>query len=309
MARLQNLKNGIVVNLLPQHIIGRHPTSSHTVLDSPDASRTHATITWDGETWRLMDSSTNGSYINGKRLARGESQQLNTNDNISFANPNGDIWTLLDSDEPKSLLVPERPGLETIVLDDIAVLPSEDRPEVTLYMSPLGHWVCESQSGISTLTSGDRVGTEDSIWRFIEAMPCAETIQIEEQTLTCAQDVEIHFNVSQNEEHVCAKLKLPLTEIDLGERTHHYLLLMLARKRIEDLAAGITESERGWLEKEQLGKLLGMSETHINIQVYRFRKQMLKALPTSTILPQIIERRIGEIRFVYDNVVIHGGMG
>lgn len=306
MARLLNKTTGETVNLLPQHIIGRHPTSSNTVITTPDASRTHATIAWDGEFWQLMDSSTNGTFVNGKRLNRGEGHRLHQNDEIRFASSSAEIWQLLDCDEPKSLLIPEKPGLPTIVLDDIAVLPSEESPEVTLYMSPLGHWVCESQSGISTLESGDRVGTNDCIWRFVEAMPCAETIQIEEQTVTRADEVEIHFDVSQNEEHVAAKLKLPEAELNLGERTHHYLLLMLARKRLEDIKTGIAENERGWMEKEQLGKLLGMSETHINIQVYRFRKQLVKALPNTTILPQLIERRTGEIRFVYDNVLING---
>jgi hypothetical protein len=308
MATLQNLQTGETIILMAQHIIGRHPASSNTVLLSPDASRVHATIAWDGEFWSLQDSSTNGTYVNGKRLSRGTAQRLNKDDEIKFANLNADGWNMLNVDAPKSLLIPEMPGLPPIVLEGIAVLPSEEAPEITLYMSPLGHWVCESESGISTLESGDRVGTDDSIWRFEEAMTCAETVQIEEQSIASASDIEIHFDVSQNEEHVAVKFKMADQIIDLGERNHHYLLLILARQRKADKQSGVSEPEQGWLEKEQLSQMLGLSETHINIQVYRFRKQIVKALPESLILPQIIERRTGEIRFVYDNIQISGGM-
>ena len=87
----------------------------------------------------------------------------------------------------------------------------------------------------------------------------------------------------------------------------HYLLLLLARKRMQDQADGILAAEQGWVDKQVLSKMLGQNENHINIQIYRLRKQLLNNLPKSLCLPQIIERRTREIRFSYNDVEIFGG--
>ena len=68
------------------------------------------------------------------------------------------------------------------------------------------------------------------------------------------------------------------------------------------------KADQGWLDKEKLGKMLKLNENHINIQIYRFRKQLISASPQSLALPQAIERRSGEIRIACDNIEIHGGM-
>ena len=308
MATLKNLKTEQSVILLAQHIFGRHPGASSTVLNSPNISRMHAAIYWDGEHWSLQDSSTNGTYLNGVRVPSDTRHQINKNDKIQFANVEADVWQLVCDEEPKSMLIPETKGNEAIVLDDIAVLPNEERPEVTLFLSPDGDWICESDSGVSVLSSGDLVGTNDCVWRFIEAKTVAPTLQLEAQAMANSAQIGVLFEVSQNEEHVALKITMDHLEYDLGERNHHYLLLLLARRRMADKKQGIDESEQGWIEKESLSQMLGQSETHINIQVYRFRKQLIKVLPQSLVLPQVIERRTGEIRFLYDNIKITGGI-
>lgn len=308
MATLKNLNSEETVILLAQHIFGRHPGASSTVLNSPNISRMHAAIYWDGENWSLQDSSTNGTYLNGNRVPSDTRHPISKNDKIQFANLDADVWQLVCDEEPKSMLVPETKGSETIVLDDIAVLPNEEQPEVTLFMSPTGDWICESDSGVSMLSSGDLVGTNECVWRFIEAKTIAPTLQLEAQAMANTAKIGVLFEVSQNEEHVALKITMDQLEYDLGERNHHYLLLLLARARIADKERGIDESEQGWIEKEALSQMLGQSETHINIQVYRFRKQLIKVLPQSLVLPQVIERRTGEIRFLYDNINITGGI-
>jgi hypothetical protein len=308
MATLLNLSTGENVNLLAQHIFGRHPGASSTVLKDPNVSRMHASIYWDGECWLLQDSSTNGTFINGIRVQGDTRNQIKKDDKIHFANLSGEAWQVSDAQAPRSMLVPESGTNIFILLNDIAVLPDEESPEVTLFMSPSGQWICESETGLSTLVSGDLVGTQSCVWRFIEAKSVAQTVQIETISETGSSDIEMHFEVSQNEEHVALNVSLQGQKYDLGERNHHYLLLLLARQRLADNKAGFEESEQGWIEKERLGQMLGQSETHINIQVYRFRKQIIKVLPQSLLLAQVIERRSGQIRFVYDNIHISGGM-
>ncbi len=295
------------ITLLIQHIFGRHQSSSHTVLTNPDASRMHATILWDGEDWLLQDSSSNGTYVNGNPVLRGCMQKLNKGDQIHFASLAGDTWEMLGVEAPKSLLVPVSAGLQTIELDGIAILPDEENAEVTLYQSPNGHWVCESQSGISVLKTGDLVGYQDQTWRFIEARASEETTYLVSNDLPTSPQVGIFFNVSQNEEHVSFKFKMGDHVYDLGKRNHHYLMLLLARKRLEDRENGISEAEQGWVDKDHLCKMLGLSENHINIFIYRFRKQVISLLPRSLNFPQAIERRTCEIRFAYADIEISGG--
>ena len=307
MGKLINKATDEQVTLLIQHIFGRHPSSSHTVLINADASRMHATVFWDGEEWLLQDSSSNGTFVNGQLVLKGSKHRLHKGDLICFGNIHGDNWCLDDVSPPKSLLVPVTPGLETIELESLAVLPDEENPEVTLYMSPNGHWVCESPVGISVLKSGDLVGTNDQTWRFIEARATEETQHLEAVELPSSHPLGIFFDVSQNEEHVSMKFRMGDAEYDLGQRNHHYLLLLLARKRLEDKMADVSEAEQGWIDKEDLSRMLGQSENHINIQVYRFRKQLVGVLPKAMALPQPIERRTREMRFAYCDIEITGG--
>lgn len=307
MALCVNLQTGEQINLLVQHIFGRHPDSVNTVLTNLDASRMHATILWDGEFWVLQDSSSNGTFVNGVRISRGSKQKLALNDTINFGSLNAPGWQLPDIESPQSMLVPETPGLATIMLEKMAVLPNEASPEITLYLNSAGQWQCESQAGSSTLKNGDRVGTSESIWRFTEAKVCAETRLVAEPKIDYTAETAVFFDVSQNEEHVALRLKLGLQDIDLKQRNHHYLLLLLARQRLADKQKGVTAREQGWLDKSVLCKMLKQGENHINIQIYRFRKQLLGALPDSQSSPQIIERRSGEIRFACDAIQIQGG--
>jgi len=267
----------------------------------------HATVFWDGSMWVLQDSSSNGTYVNGKLIHRGSDHHLCLGDLINFASQTADTWRIVDLSPPNSLLIPVTPGLPTVVLEDLAVLPNEEQPENTLYISASGHWVCESESGVSVLKTGDMVGSREQAWRFIEASATAETLHHDVLDLGTVEQTSIQFMVSQNEEHVAMKLIMSGQEYDLGQRNHHYLLLILARKRLEDIAEGVRASEQGWIDKELLSKMLGQSENHINIQIYRFRKQIVKLLSNTSSLPQAIERRTREIRFAYDNVEISGG--
>jgi hypothetical protein len=108
----------------------------------------------------------------------------------------------------------------------------------------------------------------------------------------------MQFDVSLNEEHVFLTL---LDEgahcIDLGERVHHYSLLVLARLRLADAARGIETGGQGWVDNERLLKMLGVDGGHLNIQLFRARRQIMAALPAAPELVGVIERRRGEIRF------------
>ena len=304
MASLLNLQTDETVNLLALHIFGRHPTSSNTVLNNPKASRVHATITWDGEFWSLQDNSTNGSYINGNRVHQNANLVLKVEDRLQFASLDSENWTVKDIDAPKSMLIPQTAGTPIIVLQDIAVLPDEKSPQITLYQAPGGLWVCESSTGTSILTNGDRIGFPGNIWCFNEATSCLETVRIDTQATAAVADIMVAFKVSRNEEQVSLALNIDNQCFDLGEKNHHQLLLLLARQRIADTDSGLNQGQQGWLEKSHLAVLLKSDETQVNIQIYLLRKQVIQALPHNLIVPQMFECHHGAIRLVYENVQI-----
>jgi hypothetical protein len=112
-----------------------------------------------------------------------------------------------------------------------------------------------------------------------------------------AEPIRFHFQVSLNEEHAYLRIACKQgAEIDLGERAHHYSLLTLARHRLDDAARGVDPSSQGWVDANQLSRMLGLDPACLNIQIFRARRQIARALPSGARLPDIVERRRGELR-------------
>ncbi len=65
-------------------IVGR-TEDNDIVISSPKISRNHATFYYDDYTWFIKDSSTNGVWINSKKIEKGEMHKLCINDVIDFA--------------------------------------------------------------------------------------------------------------------------------------------------------------------------------------------------------------------------------
>ncbi|NQZ13044.1 MAG: FHA domain-containing protein, partial [Algicola sp.] len=243
MATLLNGYNNEKIELMAQHIIGRHPSSANIVIGNPKASRIHATVGWDGEQWSIKDSSTNGTFVNNQRLAHNQEQVLVIGDKIDFIYIDQHSYMVGSLEPPKSMLIPETPGTPLIVLENLVVLPDEQSPEITLYRNTDGFWLCEGANGTNVLVNGTRIGVLNNTWRFIEASGCAATVGA--QGHSPDDNIEVHFKVSQNEEHVTLSCKVGAQLFDLGERNHHYLLLLLARARLNDKAENLAEKEQG----------------------------------------------------------------
>ena len=309
MAMISNASQGIEMILQANHIVGRHPATSHLVLKDPKASRMHATISWNGVDWIIHDNSTNGTFVNGSKIRNKGVKALKKGDKISFVTAQSNLWQVLDTSAPSSMLIPESSGAPLVILDSIAVLPNEEAPEVALYQDPNGEWFCECEKGTWQLHDGVKVETSEYIWRFVEGRGCDETLETNGKRQFEYDDISIEFKVSQNEEHVSMTIHVDGQTHDLGERNHHYLLLLLARKYVEDTNNRFAENERGWIDKHELERMLLQSEVYINMLIYRFRKQYEQILPENLLLPQLVQRRKGEVRFIAHKVNISGGIG
>ncbi|MES2824675.1 MAG: FHA domain-containing protein [Pseudomonadota bacterium] len=304
MATLINKQTNEKIILRVNHTFGRDQQTNITALHSVSASRNHAVISWDGEQWRLKDSSTNGTCINRARIGYGTYHTLKDGAKIQFGNQPAETWEVLDLHNPVTCLIPLHASLALIHLYDIEIIALEDE-EIMIYLAEDGFWHCEINGEHSVLKTGDTVGYNTSLWQFVDARPSEATASLD--LPPPSDDIQFNFEASQNEEHVSLKLVVNNSIIEFGERNHHYLLLLMARQRLTDQEKGIDRMEQGWIKKDVLVQMLGMAEQHINIQIYRFRKQVASTLPHSTTLHQVIERRPGELRFAYNNITIKGG--
>ncbi len=307
MATLLDTENNTLILLRSQHIFGRHSGSSNTVLENPEASRLHASILWSGSYWLLQDASSNGTFLNNEAIGSGSKKKLKKDDIIRFGAITAPAWVLQSDDPPKSMLVPLVAGRQPIELEGIVVLPDVDTPEIMLYQASNGEWVCEDSSGLKALSTGVKVTAGECSWYFVAADTFDNTLQAEPFYENASAPFKFNFTVSMDEEHVSLVILFKNKPIDLGERTHHYLLLFLARKRIKDHQQGLEDSEQGWIDKDLLSQQTGLDEKYINIQIYRFREQLIKARPSAMQLLQVIERRRGWLRFAFKSIEINGG--
>ncbi len=308
LAILENYETKEKILLRSHHVFGRESTNSNTLLKNRDASRVHASIRWDESLWKILDHSRNGTWIDGKRMAIQQSVPLKVGNIIQFGGAKASAWKVMDLEKPRPALFPLETNQPIILLESFQALPSDQSHEISLYRSHEEQWMSESEEGVVVLREGDLVSAGGMAWRFLNASVSEATKQEIAGNAFDKESPHFSFQVSRNEEHVSVKLFHSGETFDLGERTHHYLLLTLARQRLKDAQEGCDLHDQGWIEFHQLSRLLGLDYSYLNNQVFRIRKQVAGALQKSRSLPsQVIERRVGELRFGFSKLKIFRG--
>ena len=303
MAKLTHTTQQQTLYLHNNHTLGRDACTNITALNIPAASRSHAIIAWDGAHWMIKDISKNGTFINRLAIKPNTFYPLNVNDHIQFGDLSPNAWQVADLAPPVTCLAPLVNGLPVIQLFDIEII-SAGNTELMIYLDDRNHWQCDDGQTPRPLADGDRVGANGQFWAFLDARASTATQTFD--VARSADDIIFHFSANSNEEHVTLKIDINNTTVDLGERNHHYLLLLLAKQRLEDTHKGLPDHDQGWVNKDVLCHMMGMIEQHINIQIHRFRKQVAAVMPESP-LQQIIERRPGELRLAHRQLTIKGG--
>jgi len=290
MAILSDRSTGAKHVLRPYHVFGRSPGHVNCLLLAADVSLIHACARWSDGQWTLTDQSRNGSFVNGLRLAKDVPTPMRVGDEVRFGTPQGHAWQVDDLSPPADLLLPVAAGARTITLDPVQNLPNDAVPAACLYRAIDGQWLLETQDGVTPLDDGDPVSVGEDTWRLVCAAPLPGTLA------PVALAPCMKFDTSLDEEHVRLTLTRGLAREDLGERSHHYLLLLLARQRLADVARAFDPHARGWVEFERLVKWLGMDKAHLNIQIFRLRKQFEPVVSRGLIQQDFVERRRGGVR-------------
>jgi len=303
MGIIQNMETGERVLLRARHIFGRDAARSDTVLTDPEVSNLHAEMCWRGNQWFAVDHSRNGSLLCGRRLTIGQPMALELGHNLRFGPNAQSDWKLVDLSEPRSTLVPLDQGAEPIVLERHNLLPDTYAPELSLFEIQPGQWQLEGHGEANTLAHGDTFGLNGRRYRLFVPGQTNETQTSGQRN----RSPLLSFRVSLNEEHTWLQVRGGRAQADLGERSHHYTLLTLARLRLADARSGLDPIAQGWVPADKLARMLGMVPTHLNIQIFRARDQLLNALPTIDTLSNVVERRRGELRLGPLNFEIYRG--
>jgi hypothetical protein len=295
MAILAKHPEGPRSMLLSRHVVGRSRLADLHMTE-PTVSGEHAVLRWTGREWELHDlGSRNGTSVDGRRLAPGERVTIQLGAVISFGQADN-AWRLTD-DTPPTIMASADDGEPVCARNDLLALPSDDDPEAVVYRDPSGHWVVEQ--GGETARIADRATVRAGGRNYLLRVPdvIAPTWDNSSPAPHLAT-LTLQFSVSRDEEYVALTARGDHHVIDLGARAHHNVLLMLARSRLEDRKARAAASERGaappessegWVYQDELAEQLAIDETHLNVAVFRCRRQLAEAGIIGA--ASIIERR------------------
>lgn len=273
MATLRAVADAVLHPVSARLVVGRSPACSLR-LDKRYVSGEHATLVWTGWVWEVRDlGSRNGTFIDGNRIEPGNPVQVATGSRIAFGDLD-EAYELIDAEPPTAIATDLESSNVVAAKDGMIVLPGESAPELSVFQDALGIWVAEG-------TEGERKSIADQAvvqaggrsWRlqlpFVnEGTPLVDT----RPTLDA---ISIVFSVPANEETVTMTIVHRGVQTALEPREHGYVLLTLARARIED--ASLPPENRGWRERDKLLRMLRMDANALNVAIHRARQQLLAA--------------------------------
>jgi hypothetical protein len=276
MATIKRISDGIEVRLRPTHVLGRHP-SCDLSLSHPLVSGHHARIRYQGGAWELRDmNSRNGTLVDGSRLSASEVISLSAGQELLFGTPE-QRWTVVDV-APPGLFAERIDGDGELRSEsDLLALPDEENPVVTVYQDQAGFWVIEREGAVQRIADRHEVEIDGSYW-VLHLPGVDDGTQELQATVATVDALRLEFAVSADEEHVELRAVHGSREYDLKSRAHHYLLLTLARQRMEDAEdPDEPESAHGWVYQDELSRMLRLDDNAIYLAVYRARKQLKTA--------------------------------
>ncbi len=300
MATIKNKLTGKITILNAQNTFGRNPKNAITIIPDSDVSQSHALIFWKNNEWHLQDYSRNGTLINGEYVHH-STRKLDEKVTIQFGKNASTQWEVVDLNPPSSYLRSLSKPDTILELNTCHILPKGDNTDILIYFSKEKYWKAETVSSTIKFEHGKSYELNDDEWEFIENEPLDDTID----NGNVVDSAHFLFTLSTDEEHIRLKIMVDALELDLGERAHHYLLFLLAKKR-QGSQDEARNNDQGWVDIDTL--LDEMSKElykeidvyYLNLQIHRFRKQVLGVKPYGNLFLDVIERRRGEIRFGHE---------
>ena len=319
MAYLQflNFDQNSVHYVREYHTFGRRAESVDTFIEHSSVSKLHTFIEWKNSQWYINDVSKNGVWLNEKKITPYTPTTLSNGDVVEIAGLAESAFKVCDLVEPRNMIYRADRHNIVIHLENNTLIPSEAAPEFALYKCPdRMQWFSEdivqnndaslddhSQYEHGPLKHGDsiRYGANEWILFLVSETDATTEFWAQQRSL---DDVEFRCDLSQDEESTELTLIDGKNEIELGQRSHHYLLAHLLRFK-HTQQANTNDQTAGWMDCKLLTKELGIDEAHMNIQIFRARKQVADALPMLHGHSSLIERRRGSVRVGLSNYSVY----
>lgn len=264
------------VTLGARCLVGRSAIA-HLRLDDPRASAEHATLYFKDQQWWLRDlASRNGTFIDGRRVLPEAPVALEEGAQLAFGSPEAS-WCVEALGPPKARAYRPHGGRVCASSDDTLFVPDVERPVATVF-SDSGTWYLQQGDGAPRpVFDQERVMIGGDAW-ILELPPPAPARVATTEARESGASVRLAFAVSRDEEHVELRVRSGNVDVELGTRSHHYAVLLLARRRLEDMRSEALEaSEWGWLYTRELAEMLGTTVEQANLAIWRARRQLKEA--------------------------------
>lgn len=269
-------------------------------LGSPDISNAHASLRWRGGWWELKDlGSRNGTYISGERIKPGATCGLESDAVIQFGAT--ERLTVENLDPPPPMAQRLDSGEWVFGSGRMLPLPDEQTPVLSVVSGAQGQWSSESDQDAREVKHGDVVQADGATWQLYLPQDSSLVTEAKRQALSIATS-KFLFDVSRDGESIRLVIDTPLAQVDLDVRAHHEVALLLAREREKDSDNGLPAADQGWVYHDELAKMLRTERSHVNVAIYRLRKQLGEADFEDAV--EVIERRrqSGQLRLGTANI-------
>ena len=297
------------IYLKQSHLFGRLDNAVDTYLIDAAVSRIHFLLEYHTPNWYLVDYSRNGTWLNDERIKKGEQVLLTQGDKISLGDKHAIHFDFTDNSAPVDLICRrdsnESPIVKSLKLQADNHLPNTQNCQLRIKRND-EDWVLEHEHSKRILHDGDWLTIDKESWQMVLTNIPDCTLELDGNAPTL-EELTLHIHASLDEETVSGRIVSHTSEVELPVRSHHYLLLLLARQSIIDSKENVDSTECGWVYMEALIDMLDAPETLINIQIHRARKQLESALECVFDGKDLIERRTGQVRLGFNRLVIHKG--
>lgn len=257
-----------------QCLIGRAPHCRVRLADKR-VSWDHARISWLRDTWWIRDlNSTNGTWVDGRRLGADDRVPLAEGQKLSFGHHS--IGYRVDSvDPPRFRLRSLTDGRVICPENTLVGLPSDDDPRLTVCLGVRG-WSIEDASNVRLLADQETIEFGQERWQ-VELPPItddvAETGTQREQPLIDVRDLSLELHVTADREDIAATATVDGRAYQMPNRSHHELLLLLVEARLSGIQRGISEDEAGWMTLDEATRSAAVGINKLNLDIFRLRRE------------------------------------
>ena len=248
-------------------LVGRSPACTLRI-DDGRVSGEHASLWFRGGCWWVRDlGSRNGTRVDSELLPPGQERALAVGSTLIFGGLQASAWTLSDAGPPRPRARELGGDARVDARGGVLILPPGESPELSVIRQQDGTWFAEGDADRYPVEDGATVVAGDRAWRLL--LPTAL-----DPTALERPDLEVRFAVSADEESVAIEVVLGEARHAMPSRSENYLLLLLARHRLNDLRQGVELAEQGWIQRSALARMLAVRPRTVNVQLHRLRQRL-----------------------------------